>query len=46
MAREMPLAQLVVVRGAGHLVNLEQPGEFNRTLTDFLHSLHQPLDDR
>ena len=34
MAREMPLSQLVVVRGAGHLVSLEQSGEFKRTLTD------------
>jgi len=40
MAREihraLPAAELVVLRSASHLSNLEQPGEFNRVLLDFL----------
>jgi len=40
MAREihraLPSAELVVLRSASHLSNLEQPGEFNRVLLGFL----------
>src|SRR5712691_886137 len=40
MAREihraLPAAELVVLRSASHLSNLEQPGEFNRVLLGFL----------
>ena len=39
MSREMPRATLVVIRGAGHMVNVEKPQEFNRALADFLASL-------
>lgn len=32
----IPGAELAVIEGAGHLSNLEQPGEFNQTLARFL----------
>jgi pimeloyl-ACP methyl ester carboxylesterase len=32
----IPEAQLVVIPGAGHLSNLERPGEFNEAVRDFL----------
>jgi pimeloyl-ACP methyl ester carboxylesterase len=36
MARVIPDARLEIVSGAGHMVNLERPDEFNRVLMDFL----------
>jgi 3-oxoadipate enol-lactonase len=39
MARAVPGAQLVIVPGAGHLANLEQPDAFNAALTTFLNTL-------
>jgi pimeloyl-ACP methyl ester carboxylesterase len=36
MRRDIPGAQEVVVKGAGHMVNLEKPGEFNRALARFV----------
>jgi pimeloyl-ACP methyl ester carboxylesterase len=39
MAAAVPGAQLVIVPGAGHLANLEQPEAFNAALTTFLTTL-------
>lgn len=36
LAEEIPQAQLVVIPGAAHMVNMEQPEEFNRVVLDFL----------
>lgn len=36
MARRIPGAELVMIEGAGHLPNLEQPERFNQILADFL----------
>ena len=36
MAARIPGAELAMMKGAGHLANLEQPEEFNRILLDFL----------
>ena len=36
IAAEVPGARKVVVRGAGHMVNMEKPEEFTRILLDFL----------
>ncbi len=36
MKRKIPTAGLVVIPNAGHAVNLEEPGLFNRALLDFL----------
>jgi pimeloyl-ACP methyl ester carboxylesterase len=36
MAETIPGAELVVMRGAGHFVNLEAPDEFNRVVLAFL----------
>ena len=33
---EIPQAQLIVIPGAAHLVNMEQPEEFNKVALDFL----------
>ena len=40
VARRIPGAELVMVEGAGHLVNLEQPERFSRIVLDFL-TLHR-----
>jgi pimeloyl-ACP methyl ester carboxylesterase len=34
MADLIPGAELVVIEGAGHLSNLERPGEFSELLAD------------
>jgi len=39
LAAALPAAQLVVVPGAGHIVNLAQPAAFNAALTTFLDAL-------
>lgn len=39
MASEVPGAKLVIVPGAGHLANLEQPDAFNAALIEFLNTL-------
>jgi pimeloyl-ACP methyl ester carboxylesterase len=36
LARGIPSAKVVVIPGAGHMVNLAAPNEFNRALLDFL----------
>ena len=36
VARRIPGAELVMIKGAGHLVNLERPGRFNEVVMDFL----------
>jgi len=36
LAEALPRAKLVVVEGAGHVVNLAQPAAFNRALEEFL----------
>jgi len=39
MKRHIPTAGLVVMPKAGHLVNLEDPDVFNRTLLEFFHAV-------
>jgi pimeloyl-ACP methyl ester carboxylesterase len=39
MAGAIPGAKLVIVPGAGHLANLEQPDAFNAALIEFLNTL-------
>ena len=41
MRDALPNAELVLIPGAGHLPNLEQPLEFNELLWDFLESLRE-----
>ncbi len=36
LARELPSARKVVMRGTAHLPNMERPEEFNRILLDYL----------
>lgn len=36
LARKIPYAQKVTIPGAAHMINLEQPAIFNRTVIDFL----------
>ncbi len=36
LAQRIPGAELVIMRGAGHMPNLERPGRFNEILLDFL----------
>jgi pimeloyl-ACP methyl ester carboxylesterase len=36
IAKEVPAAHKLVISGAGHIVNMERPEEFNRALLDFL----------
>ncbi len=45
IAAVMPDCRLCIIPGAGHLVNLEQPGDFNRALLTFLREvLPTPLN--
>ncbi|HXF82542.1 MAG TPA: alpha/beta fold hydrolase [bacterium] len=39
MAAAIPGAQLVIIPGAGHVANIEQPDAFNQALTGFLRDL-------
>ena len=39
MARQLPRSTFVVIPGAGHLVNLEQPTRFHQALAGFLRGL-------
>jgi 3-oxoadipate enol-lactonase len=39
MSAQIEGSRLVVIEGAGHLSNVEQPEQFNRALVEFLHSL-------
>ena len=39
MSAKIEGARLVVVEGAGHLSNVERPGEFDRALVEFLRAL-------
>jgi pimeloyl-ACP methyl ester carboxylesterase len=39
MAKKIPGARLEIIRGAGHLSNVDQPDAFNRVVLDFLDSL-------
>ncbi len=47
LARSIPGAELVVVNGAAHLPNIEQPEAFNATIGEFLrrHAGIRPLDE-
>jgi pimeloyl-ACP methyl ester carboxylesterase len=36
LTKGVPHAEKIVIRGAGHLVNMEKPDEFNRAVLDFL----------
>ena len=38
-------ARKVVLAGAGHVPNMEQPDEFNRTVLEFLHDVEAPSPD-
>lgn len=46
LAEEVPGAQLAVVKGAGHMPNLEQPEEFNRVVLRFLEGVRGAVHDR
>jgi pimeloyl-ACP methyl ester carboxylesterase len=39
MAKKIPGARLEIIRGAGHMSNVDQPEAFNRAVLDFLDSL-------
>jgi pimeloyl-ACP methyl ester carboxylesterase len=39
LEKEIPRARRVVIEGAGHLVNLEQPERFNQAVLEFLGGL-------
>ena len=41
MAKRIPGARLAVISGAGHLSNLEQPGQFNQVVLRFLSDLER-----
>lgn len=40
MRDKIPGSRLSILEGAGHLSNIERPGEFNSALLDFLGSIH------
>jgi 3-oxoadipate enol-lactonase len=39
LARLLPAAEMEIIPGAGHMVNLEQPERFNKVLVEFLQGL-------
>jgi 3-oxoadipate enol-lactonase len=39
MSRALPNSRVVVISGAGHMANLEQPDAFNTAVKDYLHGL-------
>lgn len=39
MSAQIEGSRLVVIEGAGHVSNVERPGEFNRALVEFLRGL-------
>ena len=39
MAREIPKAKLIVIKGSGHMSPMEQPGQVNQVLRTFVESL-------
>lgn len=41
LASSIPGARLAAIHGAGHLINLEQPEEFNHVLTEFLRGVKE-----
>jgi hypothetical protein len=45
LARAIPHAELRIVDRCGHIAMLEQPGEFNRHVAEFLASLDDARDD-
>lgn len=45
MAEAIPNAELVIVPGAGHLPNLEEPDTFNDAVIDFLQDLLEEVDE-
>ncbi|VAW31291.1 hypothetical protein MNBD_CHLOROFLEXI01-3717 [hydrothermal vent metagenome] len=45
MAKAIPNAELVVVQGAGHLPNLEEPDQFNDAIIDFLEQVFEAADE-
>ena len=42
LASGIPNARKIVIQGAGHMVNLEAPEEFNRAVLDFLAEVDEP----
>jgi len=36
LASTIPRSTVVLIRGAGHMVNMERPVDFNRAVLDFL----------
>ena len=43
LAQAIPGARQVVIPGAGHMANMEEPAAFNRAVLDFLASLDSRL---
>ena len=36
MAKEIPGAKLISIKGAGHIMNMDQPEEFNKIISKFI----------
>jgi pimeloyl-ACP methyl ester carboxylesterase len=39
MAKEIPGAKLISIKGAGHIMNMDQPEEFNKAVEEFIDKL-------
>ncbi len=46
MNQSVENSRMVVMKGTGHLLHMEKPREFNKTLRDFLASVNSPRRDR
>jgi pimeloyl-ACP methyl ester carboxylesterase len=41
MAKEIPNAKLVSIKGAGHIMNMDQPKEFNKIISKFIDQIQK-----
>ena len=41
MAKKIPNAKLVSIKNAGHTMNMDQPREFNKTISEFIDGIKQ-----
>jgi len=39
MAKEIPGAKLISIKGAGHIMNMDQPNEFNKAILEFINQI-------
>jgi len=41
MVKQMPAAKLISIEGAGHIMNMDKPEEFNKAISEFIDKIKQ-----